>query len=485
MIDVIELLGGPAPAPAQRIEPRRQRQSPPPYIVLGADAGQRRAYERLRRNEFVERQGLFARSDLDDCDSDPDTRVLVAVDPAGTVIGGVRIHAGCPGGSLIGFWQGSRLVCTRQSGRQRAEVGAALVRAACAVALESGALRFDAVVQARHERFFRALGWEFVRTVPFAGRPHVRMRWPVDRFQPLITSFKQTISPLVGSLLPQDRWRGDDAYPISGSELVTCVDAITPSMVAQDPEWAGWCGVLVTAHDIAAMGAAPVAALDALGAANVSHAQRVIAGIRAASEAFDLPVVGGHTQLGVPAALAMTGIGRTADPIPAAGGRPGDALSVTVDLSGGWRPGYHGRQWDSTSDKGRAELTAMLRTVAVHRPRAAKDVSMAGIVGTAGMLAEASGTGVELEVAAIPRPAGAQLADWLTCFPGYGVISADSPDRTPIEAPGAASARCGALTHEPGVRLRWPDGEITVAITDSHVTGLGPASEPRSPLPKE
>ena len=34
---------------------------------------------------------------------------------------------------------------------------------------------------------------------------------------------------------------------------------------------------------------------------------------------------------------------------------------------------------------------------------------MAGIVGTLAMLAEASGTGAELDVAAVPRPAGATV----------------------------------------------------------------------------
>ncbi len=58
----------------------------------------------------------------------------------------------------------------------------------------------------------------------------------------------------------------------------------------------------------------------------------------------------------------------------------------------------------------------MLDAVAAARPRAAKDVSMAGIVGTTGMLAEASGCGAELDVAAIPRPADVGAGDWLTCF---------------------------------------------------------------------
>lgn len=101
---------------------------------------------------------------------------------------------------------------------------------------------------------------------------------------------------------------------------------------------------------------------------------------------------------------------------------------------------------------------------------------MAGIAGTLGMLAEASGTGAELDVTAVPRPSEASMGAWLTCFPGYAMLSADRPGRrADVPAPSTVSiVDCGRLTAEPGVRLRWPDGVVTVAVA-STVTGLGPA----------
>jgi putative N-acetyltransferase (TIGR04045 family) len=464
MIDIVEQLGGPAARP--RLEPA--------FLIVDAseDPRRRAAYHRLRRTEFVERQGLFAADDRDEADDADSTRVLVALGADGAVVGGVRLER-CDGAADLGWWKGSRLVCARGAEPARAGVGAALVRAACATALNLGTLRFDAHVQARHERFFERLGWVGAGQRDLHGTRHVLMRWPIDRFQRLAAATKAPIGGLVGGLLPHDQWRGDDAVPIPGSELVGTVDAITPSMVERDPEWAGWCGILVTAHDLAAMGASPVGALDALGAPDIAHAQRVLAGVRRASEAFALPVLGGHTQIGVPAALSITGFGRAAQPVPAGGGRVGDVLTVTADVNGGWRPGYRGAQWDSTSMLSREQLLPMLETVARNRPRAAKDVSMAGIVGTAGMLAEACGCGAELNVAEIPRPSGAVLADWLTCFPGYAVITADRRDATPISAAGGAVARrCGVLSAGAGVRLRWPDGETTAALPDCNVTGL-------------
>ena len=427
-------------------------------------------YQRLRRRAFVEQQGLFAGHDIDEHDAAPATVVLVAVDPAGQVVGGVRLHARTehPG---LGWWNGSRLVCNAQLGIRRGEVGAALVRSACAVALERGVLRFDARVQARHERFFEKLGWERTGATQIAGQPHVAMRWPIPRFAQLVDRTKQPLGGLLDDLLPRDRWRGDDGAPVAGTDVVACTDAILPSMVEHDPEWAGWCAMLVNAHDLAAMGAAPVASLDALGAPDAAHAERVLGGLRRGASVFDLPIVGGHTQLGVAASLSVTALGRTSDPIPAGGGASGMQLTITADVDGTWRPGYEGLQWDSTSWRTRDELRPMFGAVRKARPSAAKDVSMAGIVGTTAMLAEASGCSAELDVASIPKPASAAIGDWLTCFPGFAMVTTGGP----LRAGAAVSTACGRLGEGEGVRLRWPDGAITTAL-GAGATGLGPAT---------
>jgi AIR synthase-related protein len=355
-------------------------------------------------------------------------------------------------------------------------IGAALVRAACGRALDAGALRFDAHVQVAHAPFFTELGWETIRELAIAGMPHLLMRWPVRRIADHAGATKQPLGELVGEVLPHDRWRGDDGVPIGGSNVIACTDAITPSMVDRDPRWAGWCGMLVTANDLSAMGASPLGALDAVGGRDAAHVGSVLRGIRDGSEAFELPVLGGHTQLGVPGALTMTGFGRTAAPIPGGGGRPGDALWVCADVAGGWRPGYHGRQWDSTSERTRAELQPMLELVRRSRPNAAKDASMAGIVGTVAMLAEASGCGAEIEIARIPRPEQALMADWLTCFPGFAVVLSQAPGAPAPRGGAAICAGVGSLSKSGGVRLRWPDDQVTTVIATDAITGLGPAT---------
>lgn len=466
---------GPASAAASILAGRVPAE-PGPVVRVARDEADLDAYRRLRREEFVHRQGLFARHDLDEVDDDPRTVVLVSVAPDGTVLGGVRL-APCTA-TDIGWWAGSRLVVASTS--HAGGIGAALVRSACAHAEAHGVLRFDATVQDRYARMFSTLGWVDVGPgETLKGRPHRRMRWPIDRIQRLSDSTKsvlgRALSPFatVPDGLGAAGFRGDDGTPVPGSDLVAACDSILPAMVERDPEWAGWCSVLVNIGDLAAMGAEPVGLLDAVGARDTAHLRRVIHGIASASAAWGVPVLGGHTQVGVHSSLSVTALGRTRRPIPGGGGRVGHTLTLTADLGGSWRPGYQDRQWDSSSSRSSDELRSLTGHVARIRPAAAKDVSMAGIVGTAGMLAEASGTGAELEVATIPRPDGASAGAWLTCFPGFAMLTADEGPGPAPTGPATAAA-CGTLTEGSGVTLRWPDGERTVAVSGS-VTGLGTA----------
>jgi putative N-acetyltransferase (TIGR04045 family) len=458
------LLTGPSnPRPVQR-----------EFLIYPADARQLAAYRALRRENFVVDQGLFATTDADDIDDDPRTQVLVAIASGGELLGGVRLApAAAPD---LGWWTGSRLVVDRRL-RTRG-VGQALVRAACAYAESNNVLRFEATIQARYEPMFAQLGWIRLGHRMIGASPHVWMRWPIDRIERLAHATKamlaEALAPFRGqpSGLGGTGFRGDDGAPVPGSDLIAACDAIIPSMVERDPEWAGWCAALVNVNDLSAMGAEPVGLLDAVGAPTRSLLTRVLRGLARASAAWGVPVLGGHTQLGVPAALSVTALGRTERPIPGGGGKVGHALRLTADLDGGWRPNYQGKQWDSSSRRTGEELRALGRFVARTAPAAAKDVSMAGLAGTVGMLAEASGVGAELEVARIPRPASASVAEWVSCFPGFAMITADRPG-APTAPPGPAeSAVCGVLTATPGVTLRWPDGTTTDAVHGT-VTGLG------------
>ncbi|MGW5517888.1 MSMEG_0567/sll0787 family protein [Nocardia africana] len=449
------------------------KEPPGGFLIRPADSRQLAAYRTLRRESFVVEQGLFHGSDADDIDDHPRTVVLVALASDGTVLGGVRLAPATA--EDLGWWTGSRLVV--DCGRRTRGVGNALVRAACAYAESNNVLRFEATVQQRYAALFTHLGWIRLGDITFSGAPHVRVRWPIDRIDRLTRSTKAMLGPLLTSLgndpmtLGGRHFRGDDGAPVPGSDLVAACDAIIASMVERDPEWAGWCAALVNLNDLSAMGAEPVGLLDAVAAPTRSLLTRILRGLGRAADTWGVPVLGGHTQIG-PAALSVTALGRTARPVPGGGGRAGHELRLTADLGGRWRPGYTGQQWDSSSYRTGSELRALGRFVARTAPAAAKDVSMAGIAGTAGMLAEASGVGAELEVSRMPRPANTAPAEWITCFPGFAMLTADRPGSAIGPTGPATSAVCGVLTSEPGVRLRWPDGITTTAVPGT-VTGLG------------
>ncbi|WP_369373949.1 MSMEG_0567/sll0787 family protein [Promicromonospora sp. Populi] len=463
------------------------RSLPPvaPWTVRPAEGRHLAAYRGLRRDAFVVEQGLFKGQDLDRLDDDERTQVLVALDADDRVLGGVRIapapEAVDAAGRDIGWWTGSRLVVA-PGARRAGGIGAALVRAACARVAELGVLRFDATVQTRNRVLFERLGWLPSGTREVQGQPHVLMRWPMPRIADLVAATKSALAGLVEPLLEHTGpaalggagFLGDDGAPVPGTDVVAACDAILPTLIERDPEWAGWCAVLVNVNDLTAMGADAVGLTDAVGAPTASFARRVLNGLHSGSQAWGVPVLGGHTQLGVPASLSVTALGRTDHPVPGGGGQAGHALSLTADLSGRWRRGFEGLQWDSTSSRSAAELRHLAGTVGAARPHAAKDVSMAGIVGTTAMLAEASGTGATIDVADVPAPDDAAPGDWLTCFPGFAMLTADPSGAGRMSSPLAATAECGELTAEPGVRLRWPDGVTTVAVPGA-ATGFGPA----------
>ncbi|MPQ98924.1 AIR synthase [Modestobacter sp. I12A-02628] len=455
----------------------RRAPAPPAWHVEQADDDAVRAHRRLRQAAFVDDQGLFAGTDLDGTDDDPRTVTLVARGTRGTVLGGVRLAPADPGAPDVGWWTGSRLVVAPGSPRG---TGPALVAAACARAEQAGALRFDATVQDRHAAMFAGLGWRSTGATVLGGRAHTTMTWPIGRLAALAAATKSPLGGLLAGFgaaaggLGGSGFVGDDGAPVPGTDVVAACDAILPSMVERDPEWAGWCGVLVNLNDLSAMGAAPLGLLDAVGARDASFAARVVAGLREASQAWGVPVLGGHTQFGVPASLSVTALGRTSRPVPAGGGRAGHEVRLTADLGGGWRRGHTGRQWDSTSTRTTAGLQTLCSVVARTAPAAAKDVSMAGLVGTLGMLAEASGCGAELDVAAVPRPEDATVGDWFTCFPGSAFLTTDVPGAPVADAGPGTTATCGRLVPGRGVHLRWPDGSTTPALPGA-VTGLGPA----------
>jgi uncharacterized protein len=95
---------------------------------------------------------------------------------------------------------------------------------------------------------------------------------------------------------------GDDcaAIPDGDGYLLLAAEGMWPTLVEHDPWFAGWCSVLVNVSDIYAMGGWPIAVVDALWSESIDQAEPLWQGMLAASQALNVPIVGGHTIAIVP-----------------------------------------------------------------------------------------------------------------------------------------------------------------------------------------
>jgi AIR synthase-related protein len=228
---------------------------------------------------------------------------------------------------------------------------------------------------------------------------------------------------------------GDDcaAIPDGDGYLLFAIEGFISEFVAADPWFAGWCGVMVNISDVTAMGGRPLAVVDALWAGDRDSAAAVLDGLRAAAAAFAVPIVGGHTNLrAADCQLSVAIIGRAKQRLLTSfDAAPGDRLIAAIDLRGRYRGPF--ANWESATGAPTARLRAdleLLPTLAeAGLARAAKDISQAGLVGTAAMLAECSRVTVTIDVDAVPCPDGVSLSRWLMTFPSYGyLLSVPAPN---------------------------------------------------------
>jgi selenophosphate synthetase-related protein len=111
---------------------------------------------------------------------------------------------------------------------------------------------------------------------------------------------------------------------------------------------------------------------------------------------------------------------------------------------------------------------------------AAKDISMAGLVGSLAMLLEWGGFGATVDLAAVPAPAGVPLATWCNCFPCYGFLLTCQPTRTEecvrrFTARGLAAAHVGSVDHTGRIVLQaGSQSQVVLDLSKTPVTGLQP-----------
>jgi AIR synthase-related protein len=227
---------------------------------------------------------------------------------------------------------------------------------------------------------------------------------------------------------------GDDcaAIPDGDGFALFAIEGLLDAFVRSEPWFAGYCGVMVNLSDVAAMGGRATAVVDALWANGDDAAREIFAGMRAASEAYGVPIVGGHTNLrSAEARLAVAVLGRAKRLLTSFGAREGDALLAAIDLRGAFYEPY--AYWNcSTSapaQRLRGDLEILPQLGEAGLCRAVKDISMGGILGTALMMLECSQLGATIDLDAIPKPEAAPIERWLASFPSFGYLIAAPPEQ--------------------------------------------------------
>ena len=279
---------------------------------------------------------------------------------------------------------------------------------------------------------------------------------------------------------------GDDgAVVAAGAErVVVGGEAMLPAFVAGDPFAAGVAAMLTNVNDLAAMGAEPLALVDTI-VASEAVARRALEGLRHASALYRVPIVGGHlTSQDGPPALSAFGLGRATPGrvLSVRNAAPGQSLLLAGCIEGRMRPDF---PFFGSFDARGGELAGDVRILGVVAAAgaavAAKDVSMAGLLGSLGMLLERNRLGVTVDLDALPRPSGVGLVDWLGCFPCLAFLLCAPAGReedcaAPFHRRGLAAGVIGRLD-DSGL-LRITAGGETATVLDVRtepVTGLPPA----------
>ena len=275
---------------------------------------------------------------------------------------------------------------------------------------------------------------------------------------------------------------GDDTAVIpdpNGGYLLLAIEGFVADFVAADPWFAGYCGVMVNLSDVAAMGGRVIAVVDALWSNGEVDAAPVLAGMREAAAKYGVPIVGGHSNLKSAAGqLAVAILGRAERPITSFDAAPGDTIIVATDLRGQFREPYF--WWDaSTSAPGerlRGDMALLPELAESGLVTAGKDISMAGVVGTAMMLADASGVGAEISLDRLPIPAGVPIERWLAAFPSFGfILTAKPADAAAVcdrfHARGITAAAVGTVTTQRTLSIRIDGESATVWDFEQPFTG--------------
>jgi len=275
---------------------------------------------------------------------------------------------------------------------------------------------------------------------------------------------------------------GDDAAALPDGDgfVLFAAEGMRSEFLTADPWFCGFCSVMVNLNDIAAMGGRPWAITDVL-FMGTGENERVLEGMAFASEAFGVPIVGGHTSR-VPGAsfLAVSVLGKAKRLISGHAARAGQTLLVAVDLRGTFRGlgGNFNAATTASPEQLRAQLALLPELAEAGLVNAGKDISMAGVCGSLLMLLETSGVGARLDLARLPAPPNVEAFRWLNAFPSFGFVLSLEPRAvnavcTCFQAAGIACAAVGEVIAEQRLELVYGRERANYWDLSEPLTGFG------------
>jgi len=283
---------------------------------------------------------------------------------------------------------------------------------------------------------------------------------------------------------------GEDAAIIERGEesLLISADGIWSRLMDADPEWAGYCSILVNIHDIIAMGGTPLAMVDVFSASSNEVRNRVLAGMSEAVQKFGVPIVGGHIHPDTKYSaldVAIIGTVKSDSVIYSCRADEGQDIVAAVDLDGRVHPSCT-LCWDTTTMKHpkilRQQLQTMKRIGEEHLVTSGKDISNPGMIGTLGMLLEVSEAGGTVELERVPIPDGIDMDLWLRMYPGMGFVLTAYPENVQeitriFEEVGMVAVKIGEITATRKLEITYNAETAVVFDFDQHgVMGIGAVS---------
>ena len=158
----------------------------------------------------------------------------------------------------------------------------------------------------------------------------------------------------------------------------------------------------------------------------------MLEGMAAAARAYDVPLVGGHTDCsGRDLTLAISALGYSGAPVAGSSARPGHVLLAVSDQRGRLRSyDRFCSGIEAPAKRLRQDLELLPCLAEEDLLGACKDIGQAGMAGTVVSMTESSDVGAILDLEHIVPPDGIPLQQWLRTWPSYGFLLAVAPELT-------------------------------------------------------